>query len=45
MEIIIVGAGKLGYKLAEAFEIEDNNVVMVDVKSSALDRPDNQLTF
>jgi len=43
MEIIIVGAGKLGYKLAEAFAIEDNNVVMVDIKSSALDRADSQL--
>lgn len=43
MEIIIVGAGKVGYKLAEAFEIEDNNVIMIDVSAKALERADNQL--
>ena len=36
MYIIIVGAGKLGYQLAEMFSFKQNNVVLVDVNAAAL---------
>jgi trk system potassium uptake protein TrkA len=36
MYIIIIGAGKLGYKLSELFSIKDNNVALVDVDEVCL---------
>ncbi|MCA0385208.1 MAG: Trk system potassium transporter TrkA [Firmicutes bacterium] len=38
MNIIIVGAGKLGYSLADMFAIKDNNVTVIDNDSEALQR-------
>ncbi|WIV11032.1 Trk system potassium transporter TrkA [Proteiniborus sp. MB09-C3] len=43
MHIIIVGAGKLGYILAEFLSQNDNNVVMIDNNEKALERASNQL--
>lgn len=43
MHIIIVGAGKLGYILAEFLSQNDNNVVMIDNNEKALERANNQL--
>lgn len=43
MNIIIVGAGKLGYILAEFLSQNDNNVVMIDINEKALERASNQL--
>lgn len=42
MHIIIVGAGKLGYLLAEFLSQKDNNVVMIDTNESKLERANNQ---
>lgn len=36
MNIIIVGAGKLGFRLADMFSIKDNNVTIVDNDDEAL---------
>jgi len=38
MRIVIVGAGKLGSKLAEALSQEDNDVTIIDVEDNALQR-------
>lgn len=38
MNIIIVGAGKLGFRLADMFSIKDNNVTVVDNDDEALIR-------
>lgn len=38
MNIIIVGAGKLGFRLADMFSIKDNNVTIVDNDDEALIR-------
>ena len=38
MQIIIVGAGKLGYRLSDMFSIKDNNVTLVDVNEEALNK-------
>lgn len=43
MQIIIVGAGKLGYILAEFLSQKDNNVIMIDTNEKALERANNQL--
>jgi len=36
MNIVIIGAGKLGYRLANIFSIKDNNVTVVDKDDAAL---------
>lgn len=38
MNIIIVGAGKLGFRLADMFSIKDNNVTIIDNDDEALHR-------
>lgn len=38
MRILIVGAGKLGYKLTEAFTSEQDNVIVIDKDERALER-------
>ncbi len=43
MQIIIVGAGKLGYILAEFLSQKDNNVIMIDTSEKALEKANNQL--
>jgi trk system potassium uptake protein TrkA len=43
MRAIIVGAGKLGYKLAEALLIGDTHVTMVDIDAKVLDRINDHL--
>ncbi|KAB3539043.1 Trk system potassium transporter TrkA [Alkaliphilus pronyensis] len=43
MYVIIVGAGKLGYKLAESFSHVNNNVVIVDTDNGALQRVSNHI--
>ncbi|MBV1817781.1 Trk system potassium transporter TrkA [Anaerosalibacter bizertensis] len=43
MKVMIVGAGKLGYKLAEAMNNEDIDVTLVDVNSKTLERINNHL--
>ncbi|QUH24579.1 Trk system potassium transporter TrkA [Serpentinicella alkaliphila] len=43
MQIIIVGAGKLGYKLAESLSNVNNNVIIIDNDESALERVNNNL--
>lgn len=43
MHIIIVGAGKLGYILAEFLSKNENNVIMIDISEKALERANNQL--
>ncbi|SMP40807.1 Trk system potassium transporter TrkA [Anoxynatronum buryatiense] len=43
MKVLIVGMGKLGYQLAEAFAIKDNDVVVMDQKQSALQKTADQL--
>ncbi|MFA5524929.1 MAG: NAD-binding protein, partial [Tissierellales bacterium] len=43
MHIIIVGAGKLGYILAECLSQNDNNVVLIDSNEKVLERANSQL--
>ncbi len=43
MRITIVGAGKLGYKLAEALSISSNDITMIDTNPVALERADSAL--
>lgn len=43
MKVMIVGAGKLGYKLAEAMNNENIDVTLVDVNSKTLERINNHL--
>ena len=38
MNIVIIGAGKLGYRLADMFSIKDNDVTLVDYSDEALHR-------
>ncbi len=38
MNIVIIGAGKLGYRLADIFSIKNNNVTVVDNGHEALNR-------
>lgn len=43
MRVIIVGGGKLGYKLAEALSQEENDVVVIDIDGRALERINENL--
>ncbi|WP_353892581.1 Trk system potassium transporter TrkA [Proteinivorax hydrogeniformans] len=43
MRVIIIGAGKLGYKLAESFAQGERDVIVIDVIQKALDRINNSL--
>ncbi|SDK04740.1 Trk system potassium transporter TrkA [Natronincola ferrireducens] len=43
MRIIIVGAGKLGYKLAESLSQEENDVIVIDIDSEVLERVNENL--
>jgi len=43
MQIIIIGAGKLGYKLAESLSHGNNNIVIIDNDEAALQRVNNNL--
>lgn len=43
MKVLIVGMGKLGFQLAEAFSIKDNDVTVMDQKHSALQKTTDQL--
>ena len=36
MTVMIIGAGKLGYRLANIFSIKDNNVSVIDNDDEAL---------
>jgi len=38
MRILIAGAGKLGYKLAEAFSNQENSITVIDINEQALQR-------
>lgn len=43
MKVMVVGAGKLGYKLAEAMNFEDMDVTLVDLNSDKLERISDHL--
>lgn len=43
MKVMVVGAGKLGYKLAEAMNFEDIEVTLVDVNNDKLKRISDHL--
>ncbi len=43
MKVVIVGAGKLGYKLAEALLNGDNYVIVIDQNEQVLERVNEQL--
>ncbi|HHT67922.1 MAG TPA: Trk system potassium transporter TrkA [Firmicutes bacterium] len=43
MNIVIVGIGKLGHKLAEMLATKDNNIKVVDVNQAALSRVVNRV--
>lgn len=43
MNIIIVGAGKVGYTLAKYLSVEDDNITIIDNKAEALERINNNL--
>lgn len=43
MKVMIVGAGKLGYKLAEAMNNEDIDVTLVDINSEILENINSHL--
>lgn len=43
MNIVIVGMGKLGYKLAETLTSKENNITVVDISDTALSRAVNRL--
>lgn len=43
MDILIVGMGKLGYKLAETLSSGEHNITVVDVEEQALQRAVNRL--
>ena len=43
MNIIIVGAGKVGYTLAKCLSVEDDNITIIDNKDVALERIANNL--
>ena len=38
MQVLIVGVGKLGYKVAEAFANGDHSVIVIDTDEQALER-------
>ena len=43
MNIIIVGAGKVGYTLAKYISVEDDNVTIIDNNDIALEKINNNL--
>lgn len=43
MKVMVVGAGKLGYKLAEAMNFEEIDVTLVDIDSDKLERINDHL--
>jgi len=43
MNIIIVGAGKVGYTLAKYLSVEEDNITMIDNDNEALERINNNL--
>ncbi|NMB07242.1 MAG: Trk system potassium transporter TrkA [Tissierellia bacterium] len=43
MKVMVVGAGKLGYRLAELMDNEDIDVTLLDVNFKALEKINNQL--
>lgn len=43
MNIVIVGIGKLGYKLAETLALAEHNITVIDLDEAALDRVANRL--
>ncbi|HHY90082.1 MAG TPA: NAD(P)-binding domain-containing protein, partial [Clostridiales bacterium] len=43
MKVAIVGAGKLGYKLAETLLNTDNYVIIIDKNEKVLERINEQL--
>ena len=43
MNIIIVGAGKLGFRLADMFSIKNNNVTIIDNDDEALNRTSSHI--
>ncbi len=43
MKILIVGMGKLGFQLAEAFAVKDNDITVMDQKHAALQKTTDQL--
>lgn len=43
MKLLIVGMGKLGFQLAEAFSVKDNDITVMDPKLAALQRATDQL--
>jgi len=43
MRVIIIGAGKLGYKLAESFAQGNSDVIVIDIVQQALDRINDTL--
>ena len=43
MNIVIVGAGKVGYALAKYLSIEGDNVTIIDNNIAALERINNSL--
>jgi trk system potassium uptake protein TrkA len=43
LQTIIVGAGKLGYKLAESLSQKNDNVIVIDVNQEALDKVNDHL--
>ena len=43
MNVLIVGMGKLGFQLAEAFDVQENDVTVMDQKITALQKASDQL--
>lgn len=43
MKIIIAGAGKIGYAIAEALSIEGHDITIIDKSSAAINRASNEL--
>ena len=43
MNIIIVGAGKVGFTIAKYLSLEDDNITVIDKSSVALERINNNL--
>ena len=43
MNIIIVGAGKVGYRLAKFLSVEEDNITIIDKRDIAIERITNNL--
>lgn len=43
MKIIVIGAGKVGYNLAESLSKENNDVVIIDKNPQALKKAEDNL--